>query len=67
MTYREMQEAIIDGINQKRIYAIVRDNELKFFHASRLSRLFAQQEADNALTADQYLALSNADYYSREN
>jgi hypothetical protein len=62
-----MQNAIVEGINCKKIYAIVRDGELKFFHADHLGKTFTQREAEGALTAEQYLSLSNADYSAREN
>lgn len=67
MTHAEMQESIAEGIRRKVIYAIVRNNEVIFFHACHLGKTFTQEEADNALSAEQYLDLSNADYHAREN
>ncbi len=67
MTHKEMQDSIVEGINRKRIYAIVRNGELKFFHADHLGNSFTQEEANGALTAEEYLQLSNADYHAQEN
>lgn len=67
MTHQEMQDAIVEGINRKKIYAIIRNGEVKFFHADHIGDTFTQAEADAALTAEQYLSMSNADYHAREN
>lgn len=61
MSPEEFREAVAELIRQRRIYAIQRDGEIRFFACVYLGITFTETEAATALTAEQYLALDHND------
>lgn len=67
MTHKEMQEYLAEGIRRGIVLGIVRDGVLKFFHRDHVGATVTEEEAKTAISAEEYLELSDADYHAGEN
>ena len=61
MTHDEMAQGIANGIRQGKILAVVRNNELRLFTDRHVGKHLTEAEAKTAISAEEYIKLSEAD------
>lgn len=61
MTHDEMVQGIANGIRQGKILAVVRNKELRLFTNKHVGEHLTEAEARTAISAEEYVRLSEAD------